>query len=530
MSQVVVYPIMDNLLKIVTGIELSTGQVFATFSEFVEWCSLEKRNAFTDNLIWLQSLLEIQGTAKYKASKHYIRVEKTKIYSIHAWRVDLERGEDPAEKLAAVSNDLTSSPAMSAVRKFSKRTHRKDAAKLLLGEVLLSVREGPEWERNFSPAYRGGLTACAAVPGKLYTDVQSYDISSAYASAFVSGQYPVGESVEVEVDGLSMGDNGSIGGIGNRGYIARFRVVNARRKSWVRLACIQPDLDFPHLFADCEFDQLGMVSGTFEMAACPPEMALLQLQYEYDSIEILECYTHEMGKLTAPAIAVFEDMYKAKQDGGQLEKVQLNALTGAFGRSPLAMLGRPVTDLETAAKHLSVYNGKEGKNPVSMGTIRTWDQRWAVYTCSTVRLLLGRFEKALYDRGCEVLYCDTDSIKFLGDCGDLFDKYNASVMEFIGCGKLGSWDNESTDFSKVIFYGKKQYLHMKGEEGSITPCIAGVHKETAKDSLRGLVIEDLEGQDVDVAAAYWQVIRVSHEILGLPMAARKHWLIYTLTV
>lgn len=93
--------------------------------------------------------------------------------------------------------------------------------------------------------------------------------------------------------------------------------------------------------------------------------------------------------------------------------------------------------------------------------------------------------------GKDVIYCDTDSIKFIGDHRADFDRINEKLQEIAETagayadnkdGKryyLGTWDPEHT-MTKFCTLGSKKYLYeIDGKE--IYSTVAGVNKKRGRE-------------------------------------------------
>lgn len=93
--------------------------------------------------------------------------------------------------------------------------------------------------------------------------------------------------------------------------------------------------------------------------------------------------------------------------------------------------------------------------------------------------------------GADVIYCDTDSIKFTGDHRADFDRINKELQETaVKAGAyadnrdgkryyLGTWDQEDT-MVRFKTLGAKKYLY-ELEDGRIRSTIAGVNKKRGQE-------------------------------------------------
>ena len=515
------FEIMRDEIGRPSEIALSSGELFSDIIDFYGWlydADIIIHGEDGGDIAVMFNSLNLPYNGK-KNDTRILRfsVNRSQVISTDAWKLNIKADTASCDRIEGMMNAfrihggiLPATPATATAIQFSSKTRRLKTDSLLLGEVLAcSTAFGGISGETFTPAYRGGLLANPAEVGKLYEDVASFDITSAYPAAIMAYNLPAGPSVERDPKELSPIENGLIGGDETTGYIGIFRAVGARRKAWVRLPCIQDD----GFNKDCEFDRIGLVSGDVSFGATPPEMALFQMQYDYGSLEIIKIYTHRVGPL--PKVArkfaaeIFRKKMVAEGEERAAAKLAINSIIGTWGRDPLKDSGNlKVVDSVSAEKSLMKYNGifdEEGecvKKPSSLNLRRTWDYRWSVYVNSYVRFFLGETERRLAEAGATVLYSDTDSIKAEGDRSVIDAVFEQRNSEFLDLVKhydlprdrelftehhLGSFIDESDDYRQAIFFTKRGYVRA-GDDG-IVPIVSGANKNATSEQLAETTME-----------------------------------------
>lgn len=138
--------------------------------------------------------------------------------------------------------------------------------------------------------------------------------------------------------------------------------------------------------------------------------------------------------------------------------------------------------------------------------------QWGVWTTARTRLEL---QKIIWAAGDDFLYCDTDSVKYLGDISAELDKYNrAAVKRSTENGACATDPGGTTHYMGVFeddgFYrrficcGSKKYAY-EDENGNLHITVAGVGKKRGAVELQaaggleafktGLVFRDAGGSE-----------------------------------
>lgn len=546
--------------RVITALKLSTGEIFNNVQEFHKWAKTVRNVVIHgERLNVLHVALKSVGI-KFKAEEngsmcYTLTVGGVHLINVQAWRIDID--ETPRsvlkigtmlEKFRIRGGKLPSSPSRATLINFTSKTRNLKADPVNITETLAgSTTYGKLLGYDFIPAYRGGLLGNPAEPGKLYENVKSYDLDSAYPAAIMTYNYPKGASEIVPKEELKTTEiaGGFIIKDGEPqktlGYIGVFRAVNVRRRDYVSLPCLQ--VHDGNEQEDAIYDRLGVKGGTVIFGACTPEMAMFQEQYDYDRLEILELSTHRLAKLSKSVRKWVGELYSEKMtttgDEKSAVKLMLNSLIGCWGRDPLKdNFGKYVNTMEDAEYSLQVYNGTETSKPLSLSAVRTWDYRWAIWLNSYVRYYLHKTAKDITEAGAEILYADTDSVKLVGpDITEVIEKRNREFAALFDnydlprylplVGKLGNFKDESAEYQKAIFYTRRGYIKHDGE--TITPVVAGARKFESAEQLNMLGIDKItKMDDITLSVPTWRRVGLKEKEWGAEWALQLADGIFTL--
>lgn len=225
---------------------------------------------------------------------------------------------------------------------------------------------------------------------------------------------------------------------------------------------------------------------------------IIKETYNIFYYEIKEMYAAKKGYLPAEFKCVVMDYYRKKtllkgspegSDDAYMYDRSKNMLNSTYGMSVTRIdngtveyhpenLEDPYKLLDPAADYLDkYYKSRNSFLPY----------QWGIWVTAHARYKLHEMLEIV---GHDVIYCDTDSIKFVGDHLQDFEDMNKRLQqraETFGAyaddkhGKryyLGTWSQEET-MDRFVTLGAKKYLADYG--GHIKSTIAGVNKKAGAD-------------------------------------------------
>lgn len=223
------------------------------------------------------------------------------------------------------------------------------------------------------------------------------------------------------------------------------------------------------------------------------DFEIIKLEYEYSDIFIKDIYASRYAPLSDKIKNTVMDYYKGKTFlKGDSEKVyeynkKKNSLNSTYGCMVMRIdqelteydattheySTKPVTLEDTLAKF---YKSRNSFLSYQHGVWITANSR-------------RRLREMLWKVGKDVVYCDTDSIKYIGDHENDFEEKNKEIMEKAKAagayaetksGKIkymGVWDDDGS-YSEFVTLGAKKYCYL--ENGIVHSTIAGVSKKAGQ--------------------------------------------------
>lgn len=333
-------------------------------------------------------------------------------------------------------------------------------------------------------AFRGGDThANRFYAGRILKDVWSADRSSSYPEVLCNCEFPVSEFHHVgEID-----------------FDRLIHLIKVRKKavlmrvSITNLRLTDEFWGFPYLSRDkCRriengaFDNGRVLSADYlETTLTDIDLKILLGQYSFDDLCAFDVAYARYGKLPDSFINIVISYYKAKTELKDVEgqeiyymksKNKLNSLYGMCAQDPVkqtALFLAGVWDMtETPVEELLEASNAKG-----------WlAYQWGVWVTAHARAAL---QEGLKLAGDNAVYCDTDSVKYLGKV-DWTEYNNGRIAASKKSGAYATDPKGVTHYMGVYeadgFYpefktlGAKKYAFTKKPGGETFVTIAGVTK------------------------------------------------------
>lgn len=349
-------------------------------------------------------------------------------------------------------------------------------------------------------SFRGGNTASNRYKTNFINyDVSSYDMSSAYPYAMISGLYPITPFYEATITSLDMLDDY------NNRYctIAYYAFENVKLKKGIPFPyipyskCIEfiaPS--YEGRFKGKEYCYNGRVleADFIKIAMTNYDYQIFINQYDYDdeNVRVEDFYYSYKGflpkELTNTVIKFFTLKSQLKGiDGKEYEymksKNKLNSLYGMI-----------VTDI---IRQENLFNDQweKGENSTleeyysNRNSFLTY--QWGLFVTAICRTNL---QKAIDKIGLDCVYIDTDSVKFVGKHDDVFEQINQEmivwctkndIINYVNVGNhkyfLGLYDKEK-GYDEFVTLGAKKYAFKQSNKIGIT--VAGLNKKSGAKELK----------------------------------------------
>lgn len=387
------------------------------------------------------------------------------------------------------------------VRRDCKKSMEKKYKNWLL---FNSMKLNKEQYKMFKSAFRGGNThANRHLAGYIVEDVQSFDIASSYPSVMLYEKYPMGPMIPgTRIKTIDALDDLKRNGYG---YIINVEFLNLRTTDPVPYIPTAKSIlhGFKEILTgDVRVDngRILEAGGWTEMDVVDVDFDIIRSTYKWDDIRINKCYYYRMGPLPKEFKEVISDYFVKKTT---LKGVEGQEYFYAKSKNKLnACYGMTVTD--PVHKNIKLKDGKWSKGEVDEESKlkKFYNSRnnflsyqWGVYITAYAR---ARLQEAINICGEDIVYCDTDSVKFRRSqrITDQIMEINSRLEAKAGqCevqataytmdGKkqtLGLWDEEHP-YLTFLTYGAKKYADTiatsKGPKFEIT--VSGLSKSAATE-------------------------------------------------
>ena len=352
-------------------------------------------------------------------------------------------------------------------------------------------------------ARRGGNThALALYSNEIIDNVKSKDKKSSYPASMLLYDYPMSPFLQIKglkefYKRLDMANMAMLIDVTFHGLM----IKNMRTIPYIaRAKCTQIDI------RSALFDNGRVIrTNTCSMVCTDVDFRIIVEQYTVEDIDINECYISEYAPLPKEYRECVRSMFIEKErlkNGDQY-------LYAKFKNKINALFGMMLTDICHPA---IIYNpsgqtddidATDGLFACEIGDIEAQLRnyyksrnsflayQWGVWVTAHSRAAL---QEGLDSVERDVLYTDTDSVKYIGDHEADFERLNNSIIElanksdvpaYIDTPKgrvyLGTWEDDG-EYTRFKTCGAKKYAY-EDEEG-IHITVAGLNKKSGAEYIR----------------------------------------------
>lgn len=348
-------------------------------------------------------------------------------------------------------------------------------------------------------AFRGGNTASNRYKTNFINyDVSSYDMSSAYPYAMISGLYPITPFQEETITSLDMLDDY------NNRYctLAYYSFENVKLKKGIPFPyipyskCIEfiaPS--YEGIFKGKEYCYNGRVleADFIKIAMTNYDYQIFINQYEYDqeNVRVEDFYYSHKGFLPKELTNTVLEFFTLKS---QLKGIKGKEYEYMKSKNKLnSLYGMIVTDI-IRQENLFIDHWEKGENSTLEEYYKKRNNfltyQWGLFVTAICRTNL---QKAIDKIGLDCVYIDTDSVKFVGEHDNVFEQINQEMIDwctqndiinYVNVGNhkyfLGLYDKEK-GYSEFITLGAKKYAFNQNKKIGIT--VAGLNKKSGAQEL-----------------------------------------------
>lgn len=366
--------------------------------------------------------------------------------------------------------------------------------------------EGNRWIKDILPdfevyqvareAFRGGNThANRFYVGWILEGVHSADRSSSYPGVQCNRAYPVTRFHKIS---KPVPDASQIVDMMRRREKAilmrvAFKGVSLNDYSW---GCPYLPKDKSRSIVNGVFDNGRVLSADYlEISITDVDLRIIVEEYCIKEIIPIEVYTARYGKLPSPMIETICSYYHKKTELKGVEgqeylymksKNKQNSIFGMTAQDPVK------ESILYEDEEFTIDTSKTKKELLEESMKRAFiPYTWGVWCTAWARYELERGMRIVVDQGGTFIYCDTDSVKYLGDVD--FSKYNNEKTWLSK--QNGAWATDpqgnnhymevyeqEKDADRFITWGAKKYAYEA--DGKLKITVAGVPKKAGAEELK----------------------------------------------
>lgn len=343
--------------------------------------------------------------------------------------------------------------------------------------------------------FRGGNTAGDRyLTNLILKNVGSYDLSSSYPFQMIAREYPLGKWNYGVIRNLETLEEY------NKKYctIARYTFKN------IRLRDAKPIPYIPQSKCLALGDDREIYNGRILHADCLTismtniDFDIVKEQYVYDEIAVEEFHYSRKGllpeELRDTIMYYFEKKSKLKGDEEHYYEYMKskNKLNSIYGMTVTNILNTEIEyhDGEYTEKKMTEEEMEEALDKYYKNHRSFLNYSWGVFVTAYARREL---EDGLNIAGLDTIYCDTDSVKYIGDHDREFEEYNIrlnkeceekGIKNYASVnGKrfyMGIFDKEK-GYDEFITLGAKKYAFLQNGKLGIT--VSGLSKKKGAEEL-----------------------------------------------
>lgn len=244
-----------------------------------------------------------------------------------------------------------------------------------------------------------------------------------------------------------------------------------------------------------------LTATTLSMTVTDIDYKIIAEQYDFTSLQTIEMYTSEYGKLPQILIDKIHEFYKGKTSlkgvaGAEVDymmsKQKINSVYGMMVQNPLKPEIEFYEDSEelfrvkemTEEEQLSEYYNKQAFVPYQWGV---WCTAWA----------RQRLREVIKIAGDNFVYCDTDSVKYIDDetIEQKIEEYNKQLRSLSENSNSYADDRKGVrhymgvyeadgNYQKFRTMGAKKYAYV--DDTGLHVTISGVNKKIAAGELKSI--------------------------------------------
>lgn len=349
-------------------------------------------------------------------------------------------------------------------------------------------------------AFRGGNTASNRYHTNLIiNNVKSYDISSSYPYVMMTKEFPIGKFMNASINSVDELE------YYNSKYctLGEYIFINIRLKKNTEPIPYISHSKCSKIDKDCLcYNGRVMESKFLQTTITNVDFKIIDKMYEYDELYVKKFKFSRKKKLSVNLrnviLKYFTDKTALKGIVEEYyfymkQKNKLNSIYGMFVSSII----RDIYDYDIKENRIIKKELNEDEKICELNKYNKSRNSFLNYQCGVwvTAYARERLQKLIDIIGIDVIYVDTDSVKFIGEYEEEIAKLNKEVYEiaktvdvpFYAKDKdginvyMGIWDKEKP-YDRFITLGAKKYAYEQNGELGVT--VSGLNKTNAPIELK----------------------------------------------
>jgi len=362
---------------------------------------------------------------------------------------------------------------------------RRDAKKAMRSEHIRVKEQLPNIHiyEMCREAFRGGNThANRFYAGKIIPNVKSADRSSSYPDVQCNCEFPIGEFFEA--GSMTLDEIIKTINLKHKAVLMRVKLYNVTliNEFW---GCPYLSRDKCRMIKNGVYDNGRILYAEYlETTITDIDLKIILSEYNFDDFKAFEVAYARYGRLPDSLINMIIKYYKAKTELKGIKEQELyymkskNKLNSIYGMTAQDPVKQDISFIDGIFK-IGEEDIEELLNEANQRAFMPY--QWGVWTTALARL---RLEEGIRLAGENFVYCDTDSVKYVGDID--WSAYNKErEADSLKSGAYATDPKGITHYMGVYeddgFYpqfatlGAKKYCY-NDESGELHTTIAGVTK------------------------------------------------------
>lgn len=379
---------------------------------------------------------------------------------------------------------------------------------------LRAMKPGEKEYRLLRKAFRGGNThANRYYVNQILDDVYSYDISSSYPTQQLTKLFPVKPFRWLLIDQkTALRRVERVFQFIGLGYavVGTYQFKNMRLKNhrepipYISLSRCQAMGDDD---TDLVVDNGRVLECAYmEISLTEIDLSIVLDQYTFTSMDVMEAMISQKDYLPQAYRAVIQEYYNKKtalkgddsEDGKYMYTKSKNMLNAVYGMSATDPVHQEIF-YKDGDYQVSSYEDFNQDELLKLLKNAAFPYQWGVYTTAYARKQLQDAIKLCGDR---IVYCDTDSVKVLGDIdiSGLNSKLKETAIRMKAYADdmngnrhyIGMFESDG-HYDQFITQGAKRYAYIENGKMGIT--VAGVSKKINEETGIPFAVEELKTLD-----------------------------------